>query len=253
MVVALVAVVSALAAKTAQGANEVDASTIGVGAAQSSSDDAQVTSESRITGISNQDASVQQASQDAADAASGAEAQAVMTVSDTPQESIAQTQSAERSITVKDPEPVVVPVAVDMTNQRAVDKANEVCTLNPFPTAPHVAPNVNDGSWSVGVASAYSVATNDDGRGHFGVTSTASGIALSEGSVTVAVPAAKSYLMGSIVELCYDGKVVIATVTDTGGFAKYGRDLDLAPGVYKAFGFSTPNEWGTRSVHYRFL
>ena len=135
----------------------------------------------------------------------------------------------------------------------AVAKANEVCTLNPFPTAPRVAPNVNDGTWSVGVASAYNVATNDDGRGHFGVTSTASGIALSEGSITVAVPASKSYLMGSIVEICYDGKVVIATVTDTGGFAKYGRDLDLAPGVYKALGFSTPNDWGTRSVHYRFL
>ena len=90
-------------------------------------------------------------------------------------------------------------------------------------------------------------------KGNFGVTDTASGVDLSESSVTVAVPESQAYLLGRIVEVCYDGKVVIATVTDTGGFARYGRVLDLAPGVYKAFGFSSYEDWGTRTVSYRFL
>lgn len=134
---------------------------------------------------------------------------------------------------LKDPDPVVVPVAVDETNALAKQKANEVCTLDPLPTAPRVAPDVNDGTWQSGVASAYSIETNDDGQGNFGVTNTASGIALTHQSVTVAVPEDKSYLVGSICEICYNGKVVIATVTDTGGFAKYGRALDLAPAFTK--------------------
>jgi len=56
-----------------------------------------------------------------------------------------------------------------------------------------------------------------------------------------------------VVEICYQDKVVIATVTDTGGFGKYGRCLDLAPGVYHALGADSPSDWGTRSIHYRFL
>ena len=132
-------------------------------------------------------------------------------------------------------------------------KANEVCTLDPLPTAPRVAPDVNDGTWQSGIASAYSIETNDDGQGNFGVTNTASGIALTHQSVTVAVPEDKAYLVGSICEICYNGKVVIATVTDTGGFAKYGRALDLAPGVYKAFGANSYTDWGTRNVYYRFI
>ena len=127
------------------------------------------------------------------------------------------------------------------------------CTLDPLPTAPRVAPDVNDGTWQSGIASAYSIETNDDGQGNFGVTNTASGIALTHQSVTVAVPEDKAYLVGSICEICYNGKVVIATVTDTGGFAKYGRALDLAPGVYKAFGANSYTDWGTRNVYYRFI
>ena len=120
----------------------------------------------------------------------------------------------------------MVPIAVDETNALAKQKANEVCTLDPLPTAPRVAPDVNDGTWQSGIASAYSIETNDDGQGNFGVTNTASGIALTHQSVTVAVPEDKAYLVGNICEICYNGKVVIATVTDTGGFAKYGRALD---------------------------
>jgi hypothetical protein len=31
------------------------------------------------------------------------------------------------------------------------------------------------------------------------------------------------------------------------------RALDLQPGVFKAFGFSTCDDWGVREVQYRFL
>jgi hypothetical protein len=170
-----------------------------------------------------------------------------------PSDAVDAKDSAQRSITVKDPDPVVVPIAIDEGNAQAVEKAKEVCTLDPLPTAPHVAPNLNDGTWSSGVASAYSIADNDDGAGNFNTTATASGRALSDSGITVAVPESQQWRLGQVVEICYDGKVVIATVTDTGGFASYGRALDLAPGVYQAFGASSPHDWGTRTVHYRFL
>ena len=50
-----------------------------------------------------------------------------------------------------------------------------------------------------------------------------------------------------------EAKVKIGTVTDVGGFGPMGRVLDLAPGTYKAFGFSSTSDWGTREVYYRFL
>jgi hypothetical protein len=210
----------------AQGSGEVDSSTIGIGDAQSTST-ASLSAEERIS--------------------------AANTYSMIPSDAVDAKDSAQRSITVKDPDPVVVPIAIDEGNAQAVEKAKEVCTLDPLPTAPHVAPNLNDGTWSSGVASAYSIADNDDGAGNFNTTATASGRALSDSGITVAVPESQQWRLGQVVEICYDGKVVIATVTDTGGFASYGRALDLAPGVYQAFGASSPHDWGTRTVHYRFL
>lgn len=228
MIVLIVAlVVMFIVVGQAQGNAEQDSSTLGVGAAQTTSTTT-LSSEERATA--------------SADARS-------LDVS----EAVDPAQTAQRSITVKDPDPVVVPVAVDNTNSKARAKAEEVCDLNPLPTAQHIAPDVTDGTWSTGVASAYAIANNDDGKGHFGVTDTASGIDLTNSSVTVAVPESKAHLLGSVVEVCYDGKVVIATVTDTGGFARYGRDLDFAPGVWKAFGASSCTDWGTRTVYYRFL
>lgn len=228
MVLAMCACLLVFTVGQAQGSGEVDSSTIGVGQNQSSQ--SSMDSATRIASVSDSKTS-EQAISEAVDA----------------------TESAKRSITVNDPDPVVVPVAIDSSNPTAIEKAAQVCTLDPLPTAPRVAPDVNDGTWSSGSASAYNITTNDDGAGNFGVDVTASGIALTSSSVTVAVPASQSYLLGSIVEICYDGKVVIATVTDTGGFVGYGRSLDLAPGVYKAFGASTPDEWGVRTVSYRFL
>lgn len=228
--IALVAVLVFAGATQAQGSGQEDSSTLGIGSSQASSDGAQLSAADRASG----------ASENQNDA---------MSVSET----VDLTDSSQRSITVKDPDPVVVPIAIDESNPEAVAKASEVCTLDPLPTAPRVAPDVNDGTWSSGKATAYNITTNDDGQGNFGVTDTTSGRALSENGITVAVPVSQSHLIGRIVEICYDGKVVIATVTDTGGFEKYGRSLDLAPGVYKAFGASVPDEWGVRTVYYRFL
>ena len=204
----------------AQGSKQEDSSTLGLGSSRAqAADTQQLSSAQRASGV--------------ADASSSVDGVTVTEAADA-------TEATQRSITVKDPDPVVVPIAVDETNALAKQKANEVCTLDPLP-------------WQSGIASAYSIETNDDGQGNFGVTNTASGIALTHQSVTVAVPEDKAYLVGSICEICYNGKVVIATVTDTGGFAKYGRALDLAPGVYKAFGANSYTDWGTRNVYYRFI
>ena len=207
IMLAVAGIISFFAATQAQGYGEVDSSTIGIGASQSSNATA-IDSQTRLGVSSNNE---------------------------------------------KDPDPVIAAVAVDYANPQAVEKGNAVCTLNPLPTAPRITPDFSDGTWSSGIASAYNVSTNDNGAGKFGVSTTASGRPLDEGSVTVAVPASQSYLLGRVVEICYQDKVVIATVTDTGGFGKYGRCLDLAPGVYHALGADSPSDWGTRSIHYRFL
>lgn len=231
LAVVAVAVVATFQVNQAQGSDTEDPTTLGL-SSKAQSTDAQLSSSQRAAG-----------------AQSSATSVGGMSVS----EISSATASTQRSITVKDPDPVVVPIAIDQTNELAEQKAAEVCTLDPLPTAPHVAPDTNDGTWSTGIASAYCIATNDDGNGNFGVTNTASGIALTDDSITVAVPESQANLVGSICEICYDGQVVIATVTDTGGFAKYGRALDLAPGVYKAFGAADYSDWGTRTVSYRFL
>lgn len=104
-----------------------------------------------------------------------------------------------------------------------------------------------DEGWQVGSASAYTLECND------GYDATASGVKLTENSMTVAVPADRLDLLGRTVEIYYNGVTVTATVTDTGGFAPLGRDLDLAGGVWRAFGATSTDGWGVRTVSYRFL
>lgn len=101
-----------------------------------------------------------------------------------------------------------------------------------------------NGEWMSGLASAYSTA---------GGNMTASGEVLTDDSMTVAVPASQSYLLGRSVQIQYGGVTITARVTDTGGFASYGRVLDLAGGCWKAFGFSSTDAWGVRAVRYRFV
>ena len=104
-----------------------------------------------------------------------------------------------------------------------------------------------DGEWMIGSASAYSVADNTGGN------ATASGEELTDDSMSVAVPVSQRYLLGRTVQIRWGGKTVTARVTDVGGFAQYGRVLDLAGGVWKAFGFDSAKAWGVRTVQYRFL
>lgn len=124
---------------------------------------------------------------------------------------------------------------------------NSISNQPSDPTATNGTEVSTDGTWMSGYASAYSLADNT------GWDATASGETLTDDSVTVAVPASQSYLLGRSVEISWNGITITARVTDTGGFAKYGRVLDLAGGCWKAFGFSSPNDWGVRLVSYRFL
>lgn len=160
--------------------------------------------------------------------------------------------SASRSITVNDPDPVIVISAYDTSNPNTAAAAQELGTTTPLPTAPHILPTEEDG-WMVGQASAYSYSDNDDGKGNFGTSATASGVPLSDYGLTVAVPQSQSYLLGRAVAIRYGETIVVATVTDTGGFAGYGRALDLAPGTWRALGAQAVGDWGVRQVYYTFL
>ena len=83
----------------------------------------------------------------------------------------------------------------------------------------------SDGEWMIGMASAYSVGSNTGGN------ATASGDELTDDSMSVAVPLSQRYLLGRSVQIRYNGKTITAVVNDVGGFAAYGRVLDLANSI----------------------
>lgn len=200
----------------ASGAIEGDASTIGIGQARASqsSSDAGFNASEKL-GVAQGEASSQ------------------------------LTQATQRSITVTDPEPVVELAAVDLDDANTVAAAAKVGVLNPPKTAKRLQIDTTGEGWMTGQASGYDVATSS--------TLTRSGREFNDDCVTVAVPEGQEDLLGHPVIIVYEDKVVVATVTDTGGFAKYGRVLDLGGGVHKAFGFEDIWEWGVREVHYKFL
>lgn len=200
--------------------HDVDVDTIGIGDARNTASDAPASSADRMRAASADTDSV--------------------------------SSSATRSITVSDPDPVIVISAYDATNASTAAAAMALGTTDPLPTAPHIMPDESDG-WSLGNASAYSHADNDDGKGNFGTDVTASGVPLSSEGLTVAVPESQAHLLGHAVALRYGETIIVATVTDTGGFESYGRALDLAPGCWKAFGVTDVHDWGVRSVYYKFL
>lgn len=113
--------------------------------------------------------------------------------------------------------------------------------------------SVDVSGWSTGVASAYG-GSSDPNTPNPGTTAT--GAICDDGSMGVAIPTSwpnyASYL-GRAVEISYGGVTVIATVNDVGSMGGGSRSLDLQPGVFKALGFSTCQEWGVRTVSYRFL
>ncbi len=106
--------------------------------------------------------------------------------------------------------------------------------------------------WSTGIASAYG-GSSDASTPNPGTTAT--GAVCDDYSMGVAVPLAwgPAPYYGRMVEISYNGMTVVATVNDCGGMGGGSRHLDLQPGVFKAFGFSTCQEWGLREVQYRFL
>ena len=109
---------------------------------------------------------------------------------------------------------------------------------------------VDTSGWSTGVASAYGGAS-DPGCG----TVTANGSIVSESSMGVAIPLAwgRRDLLGHTVLISYGGKTVTAVINDLGGMGGGSRSLDLQPGVFRAFGASSCNGWGLRTVQYKIL
>ena len=107
------------------------------------------------------------------------------------------------------------------------------------------------GDWIECLASAYTIADNTPP----GSTSTASGIPLDESVPTVALPVSMNpaRFYGSKIQRGYGDMTVVATITDCGGLSGGARGLDLTPAVFRAFGFSTADGWGVRTVRYRFL
>ena len=157
------------------------------------------------------------------------------------------------------------PVAVDESNTNTVRPGDQMTDVAPDPSpspapdggsgsdpAPESAPDPGAG-WSTGIASAYGGST-DPYTPNPGTTAT--GAVCDDWSMGVAVPMAWPrywQYYGRTVEISYGGMTVLATVNDCGYMGGGSRVLDLQPGVWKAFGFSSCNDWGLRTVSYRFL
>ena len=112
------------------------------------------------------------------------------------------------------------------------------------------APETGSG-WITCVASAYTIEDNTPP----GSTATASGVPLDNSVPTVAMPMSMnpSRFYGSQIQISYNGMSIVATVTDCGDMGGGSRGLDLTPAVFRAFGAGTADEWGLRTVSYRFL
>ena len=154
-------------------------------------------------------------------------------------------QATQRSVSSGSLQPVVELTAVDLGDPATIKAAASIGVLNPAQDTPRTSINTSGEGWLKGQASGYDIASSS--------TLTRSGRSFDDDCVTVAVPEGMEDLLGHPVIIVYDDMVVVATVTDTGGFAKYGRALDLGGGVFKAFGYDDIWEWGVREVHYKFL
>ena len=156
---------------------------------------------------------------------------------------------------------------VNATNGEEVSsKANTTTREEVVPDTTPVSPNPdpdppsnnndspsNSAGWQTGAASAYGGST-DPYTPNPGTTAT--GDVCDDYSMGVAIPMSwanyTSYL-GRTVQISYNGTTVYATINDYGYMGGGSRALDLQPGVWKAFGFSSCNDWGVRTVSYRIL
>lgn len=167
-----------------------------------------------------------------------------------------ETQPAATEVQAPVVQPVSVPEAPAVEEQAPVSEEPVVEEQAPAPEVPAVeeqppaeVPPAEEPvyeepavEWYTAVASAYDPNCN-------GGTATASGIPLDWSTPTVASP---WIALGSYVEISYGGMTVVAQVTDRGPYVG-GRDLDLSPGVFYAFGFDSTDSWGVRTVSYRIL
>lgn len=116
------------------------------------------------------------------------------------------------------------------------------------------ATNFDDGAggWITCQASAYGGATDPMTPNP---SRTATGTICNDSSMGVAIPMRwpnfRSYF-GRKLEISYGGKSIITTVQDCGGM-QGNRHLDLMPGIWRAFGATSCNSWGVRTVQYRWL
>ncbi|WP_232050948.1 coiled-coil domain-containing protein [Arabiibacter massiliensis] len=146
------------------------------------------------------------------------------------------------------------PVAVEESNTNTARPGDQQTEVKPEP-APDGGGSSDAGGvgWSTGIASAYGGST-DPYTPNPGTTAT--GAVCDDNSMGVAVPMAWPrywQYYGRTVEISYNGMTVFATVNDCGGMGGGSRSLDLQPGVWKAFGYSSCTDWGLRTVNYRFL
>lgn len=109
--------------------------------------------------------------------------------------------------------------------------------------------------WRSGPVTAYGGSTDPNTNPN---NLTAAGEKVTDSSMGVAIPLAWGSaewkrLKGRTVEIRYNGQTVYGVVNDRGGMAGGARHLDLQPGIFRAFGYSSCKAWGVRTVQYRFL
>lgn len=110
-----------------------------------------------------------------------------------------------------------------------------------------IAGGINVNTMMEGTAGAYG-GSEDSGK------TTATGEIVDDCSMGVAIPMSwQNYRMylGKTILINYGGMTVLAKINDVG--ALNGRDLDLQPGVFRSFGFTSCADWGIRSVNYSVL
>lgn len=161
----------------------------------------------------------------------------------------------DRDDVVSGDEPVADNPDPDAPGQGGSDGDDSATDNTPSdkPSQPSKPAEDSNEGWKTGIASAYGGKT-DPSTPNPGTTAT--GAVCDDNSMGVAVPMSLSgyrKLFGRTVEISYGGKTVYATVNDCGGLGGGSRALDLQPGVWKAFGFSSCKAWGLRTVSYRFL
>lgn len=169
-------------------------------------------------------------------------------------------QAAEQMAAAKETEQAAIADGATTVDREDVVSPGTPVQPDPKPVVPDSGSNSggsdsgsSDSGWRTGIASAYGGSTDpytpNPGR-------TATGDVCDDNSWGVAVPMAWPrywQYYGRTVEISYNGKTVYATVNDCGGMGGGSRSLDLQPGVWKAFGYSSCQAWGLRTVSYRFL